>query len=263
MTIELDFEKSVEENASLHFERAKKAKKKLTGLKIAIEHTKELISSIESKPSEKAKPVKKKKQQWFHSLHWFFSSDNFLVIGGRSAKGNEQLVKKHLEEGDYFLHADIPGGSVCIIKAERQEIPETTFNEAAQFAAVFSKAWKQSLPAIDVYAVPPEQVSKKAPSGTSLGTGSFMIYGKRKWFRKTPLKIIVGLNKKGELMGAPPSVFAGNNCAVEIVHGKKEAGGIAKQIVSTLKKRSKEQLTISLDEVIRAIPAENVAVAER
>lgn len=258
MRLELDFEKSVEENASLYFEQSKKSKRKLSGLAQAIANTK---GAIAKRPKEKPKkePIKKRKPKWFHSFRWFFSSDGLLVIGGRSAKQNELVVKKHLDEQDFFLHADIPGGSVCVVKASGP-VPETTLSEAAQFAAVFSKAWQSSLSAVDVYAVSKEQVSKQAPSQTSLATGSFMIHGKRKWFKKTPLRLAVGVNSDMGVVSGPLTAIKKNSRVfAELLPGKQSASDVAKRILTNIKHRD-EKVQISLDEIIRIIPASGIEV---
>lgn len=265
MKFELDFSKSIEENASLCFEEAKKAKRKLAGLAQAIGQTKGEIAKAQKASKEKQEgPAKKMKRQWFHSFHWFFSSDGFLVLGGRNAKDNEQLVKKHLSPEDLFLHADIPGAAATIIKTNGRNMPEQTLTEAAQFAAVFSKAWKQHLPAVDVYAVKAEQVSKHAQSKEALQTGSFMIYGKRKWFRKTPLGIAMGLSKDDNSLISGPLAAIQKNASyfIEIIQGKESASDSAKKILSMLQKHSPTASAITLDEIIRMIPSEGLELRE-
>lgn len=258
MRLELDFDKSVEENASLQFEQAKRAKRKLVGLKAAIDRTREKIAS-QPKEKKKVLPAKKKKTQWFHSFRWFVSSDGFLVVGGRSAKSNEQLVKKHFDETDMFLHADIPGGAACIVKSQGKEIPDGTLKEAAQFAAVFSKAWQSGLSSIDVYAVSKQQVSKSAPSGTALSTGAFMIYGKRKWFKKTPLRLAVAVTKEGELISGPVSATKKSaSRLVELFPGKLAASEAAKKLAVALEKGKK--VSLNIDEIVKAIPGNGIAL---
>ncbi len=258
MRLELDFEKSVEENASLYFERSKKSKRKLSGLAKAISRTKGAIAK-RPKENPKKEPLKKRKPKWFHQFRWFLSSDGLLVVGGRSAKQNELVVKKHLDEQDLFLHADIPGGSACVVKAS-DPIPETTLKEAAQFAAVFSKAWQNSLPSVDVYAVSKDQVSKQAPSQTSLATGAFMIYGKRKWFRKTPLRLAVGVNAEKEVISGPlAAIKKSSRIFAELLPGKQSASDAAKRILPAIKRKD-EKAGISLDEIIRMIPASGIEV---
>jgi predicted ribosome quality control (RQC) complex YloA/Tae2 family protein len=263
MRLELDFDKSLEENASLYFEQSKKAKKKLLGLKQAIEQTKKETAKKWKRGKEAPKPAKKKKREWYRSFHWFFSSDGFLVLGGRSAKDNEQLVKKHLGSEDVFLHADIPGGAATIIKTSGKKVPESTFREAAQFAAVFSRAWKESMAAVDVYAVKAGQVSKSAPSGTALATGAFMVYGKRRCFRKTPLLFAVGIAKKNgaTLISGPPSAVKKNAiCSVELRQGAENAGSAAKKTLALLVECSKKQVSASLDDIAQMIPGSNIKV---
>ena len=259
MKLELDFEKSIEENASLCFEQSKKAKRKLLGLQKAIEDKKSAIARHKKASNKEAPttPTKKQKQEWFESFHWFLSSDNFLVISGRSAKNNEQIVKKHLSQDDFFLHADIPGGAATIIKAEGKKVPESTFKEAAQFAAVFSRAWKSALPSVDVYAVKPEQVSKSAPSGTALATGAFMIYGKRRYFKKTPLIMAIGLDKSsGKVISGPPSAIKKRaQHALELAQGRHSASEAAKQILSVIVPDSGARSPGMIDNIVKALPS--------
>lgn len=261
MKIELDFSKSIEENASAYFEKSKKSKKKLAGLMKAIEELQKKISNAEKAGSEKKQLVKKRKHAWFEAFHWFFSSNGFLVVAGRSAKQNEELVKKHLDEKDLFLHADVQGGAATIIKSESKKIPEKTIEEAAQFAAVFSKAWQQAISTVPVYAVSKEQVSKKAMSGEALATGGFMIYGKRQWF-KPALKFSIGLKQEDDniiVISGPPSAL-GQNCleAIEIKQGSLKPGIAAKKIMKKFPEKLAQQ--IHLDEIIRMLPSSGIGL---
>ena len=133
MELGIDYTKSLEANASDFFEESKKAKKKLAGVLAAISETEKKIASAEKESAKKESKVflKKRKRAWFEAFHWFFSSEGFLVIAGRSAKENDEVVKKHLDEGDLFLHADIQGGAATIITPiiflpEMSDFPRTT-----------------------------------------------------------------------------------------------------------------------------------------
>ncbi|MDP2973796.1 MAG: NFACT RNA binding domain-containing protein [Candidatus Diapherotrites archaeon] len=266
MEVELDLDKSVEENASEYFERSKKVKKKLQGLMQAIAETEEKLNRLQAVPVEKKQVAIKRKMQWFQAFHWFKSSDGFLVIGGRDAKSNEAIVKKHLDKEDVFLHADIQGASGCVIKSDGKKVPESTLQEAAQFSAVRSKAWQQGLPAVDVYAVAPGQVSKKAQSGEFLSTGAFMIYGERQWFRKTALQFAIGLLNEGETfsaMGGPPSAVKKHCIAsLEIVQGKQKPSDVAKKLLGMFEKKV-PQNAVSLDEIIAVLPGGSLGIRER
>ena len=197
MKIVIKMEKSVEENAAEFFERAKKLKKKLEGIKKAVKELQEKIENIEKEMPKIEAPKKLRKKHWYEKFHWFFTSDGFLVLAGKDAHSNEMLIKKYMQKDDLFLHADIVGAAHCIIK-NGINASKKAIKEAAVFAAAFSKAWKNRLSSIDVYCVKPEQVSKKAPSKEYLQKGAFMVYGKREWFRKVELKLAVGLKKEDE-----------------------------------------------------------------
>ncbi|MEM5834291.1 MAG: ribosome rescue protein RqcH [Candidatus Aenigmatarchaeota archaeon] len=177
--IQLDFRKSLEENANFYFEKAKKVKEKIEKLKKALE-------KIEI---EKGKKEEEKKKEWYERFRWFISSDNFLVIAGKDAKTNEEIVKKYAKEQDIILHADIHGAPFVLIRNEKKkEVPLETIMEAAEFAASYSKAWFLGLGSTDVFYVKPEQVVKEA-----LPLGSFKIRGKREWLKKVPLRVSIGL----------------------------------------------------------------------
>jgi len=262
MDVEIDFEKSLEENASSYFEKSKLAKKKLSGLRKAMLDLEKKASSLKEKAPEEKLAVKRKRQ-WFEAFNWFKTSQGFLVIGGRDAKSNETVVKKHMEEGDLFLHAEIQGGSACIVKAEGKAIPLESLEEAAQFAAAKSKAWQQRLSSVDVYAVAKEQVSKSAPTGEALSTGGFMIYGERQWFRKTPLRFSIGLlEEQGSFvpMGGPPKAVE-RHCPVrfEILFGKLKKSDAAKALLAKFGEKAGKN-NISLDDVLALLPGEALEI---
>jgi predicted ribosome quality control (RQC) complex YloA/Tae2 family protein len=257
MKVELDLNKSVEENASVFFEKSKKAKAKLSGLQKAITIVQEQIVSVEQKQSLKAVSlVKKRKRDWFEQYHWFFTSDGFLVIGGKDAKQNEEIVKKQMEQSDLYFHADVFGAPHCILKTTDNSAPEQSLQEAAIFAAVFSRAWQSSSPLADVYSVKPEQVSKQAPSGEAIGKGAFMIYGERNWFKRTQLSIAIGaerLNENFRIISGPESAVSKHSVAfVLLQQGNAKKSDAAKKIKSILEK--KLSAVLDLDEIVQALP---------
>lgn len=268
MKFKIDIRKSVPENAEFYYKESKKAKHKVAGAKKALKDTQEKIDKLKKKREvsvvEYAPHKKKTKtKKWYEKFHWFYSSDNFLVIGGKDATTNEILIKKHLEKHDMVFHADIHGAPFFVIKnPDKKEIPEGTLKETADAAASYSKAWKLGLGSCDVYYVGPEQVSKKAPSGEYLGKGAFMIYGKKQWFRNTKLEIGIGFRMNDEVgvIGGPiGSVEANSNYSVKIVTGDKKSGELAKEIRELILKKSKKEdaekiKKVRLEEIQKRIP---------
>ncbi len=77
---------------------------------------------------------KNRKVFWFERFLWFITSENFLVIGGKDAHQNELLVKKYMDKGDLFLHCELHGAAVCILKnPNRGVISPMAIEEAAGF----------------------------------------------------------------------------------------------------------------------------------
>lgn len=253
----------------MYYEKSKKARSKLKGLKKAIQDTEKKVKQLESKAddverSNTAKMVKRRKKEWYEAFHWFFSSDGYLVVAGRDAKSNETIVKKKMEKGDVYFHADIVGAPHTIVKSTGNTAPEKTLEETAIFAASFSKAWREKLSSLDVYSVNPEQVSKKAPSGESLGTGAFMIYGKRQWFKKTPLKLSIGVMKEKNVVMCAPKSAVQKNClfSVDVLQGNDKKGAAAKQIRKILESKL-GGIKLDLDEIITVLPAGGIKVANK
>jgi predicted ribosome quality control (RQC) complex YloA/Tae2 family protein len=264
MQIELDPSKSPEQNAVAYYEEAKKFKRKAEEARKAIELVKKKLVEEKKVAEKKRKELAGKeekritvkepvKKEWFEKFHYFVTSEGLLVLGGRDAKQNEVLVAKHLEKNDLFFHADIQGASAVVLKCGGKEVGEQSKREAAQFSACYSKAWTLGYGSIDVYAVSGAQVSKAAPSGEYVPKGGFMIYGKKEWFRNTPLKLIVGLigldEKKKKLVALPELIKEKPEKFVEIVPGEEEKRKAAEKVAARLGLEKEK-----LDELMQLIP---------
>ncbi|MDD1706751.1 MAG: NFACT RNA binding domain-containing protein, partial [Methanoregulaceae archaeon] len=167
--------------------------------------------------------------------------DGTLVLGGKDASQNEELVKKYMEGEDTFVHADVHGASVVIVKGKTGRM-----DEVAQFAASYSGAWRSGHYSADVYAVDPRQVSKTPESGEYISRGSFVVRGEREYFRDVPLGVAIGLQQEPELavIGGPPSeVSARTSIHVILKPGTFEPNDIAKKVLRSLRER------LSADEV--------------
>ena len=255
--IELDLSKNARENAAEYYEKAKKAKAKLSGLLKAVGQTKALIEKEKrEKAAEKEKPVlkAKRKRAWFEKFHWFITSKGKLVIGGRDAKTNEVVVKKHLEERDYYCHADIVGAPHVVIK-DGQKAEEAELLEAAVFAASYSKAWKSGATACDVFFANQSQVSKKAEAGEFLSQGAFMVRGERKWLKGVKMQLALGLIEHEGMKllecGPESAVKAKGTILFTIRPGSDTKNEAAKKAFAKTKTENPE---FTLDDVISILP---------
>jgi predicted ribosome quality control (RQC) complex YloA/Tae2 family protein len=258
--IRIDAKAEIPENAEVYYEKAKKAKRKINGVNIAIEKTKKEIEKAKTKKEIEMERVTlpqkrvKKELKWFEKLRWFLSSDGFLVIGGRDANSNEIVVKKYMENNDIYFHSDIHGAPSVIVKSRGKEIPETTINEAAVFAASFSSAWTKGFGSQDVYWVHPDQVTKTPQSGEFVSKGAFIIRGTRNYIRAATLLIAVGVvDYEGERLMAGPvdavKKYTDDYVIIKPGYTKKEA--LAREI----RRKIDEEHGVTMDDLIRVLPS--------
>ncbi|XP_049952116.1 ribosome quality control complex subunit NEMF-like [Schistocerca serialis cubense] len=196
MTIDVDLDLSAYSNARRYYEQKRNAAKKQQK---TIESHSKALKSAERKTKQTLKEVqamvnisKARKVYWFEKFHWFISSENYLVIGGRDPKQNELIVKRYMRQGDIYVHADVQGASSIVIKnPSGQPVPPKTLNEAGIMAMCYSVAWDAKV-VTSAWWVHSDQVSKTAPTGEYLTTGAFMIRGKKNFL--PPSHLIMGFS---------------------------------------------------------------------
>jgi hypothetical protein len=223
--------------------------------------------------------IKKPKKKWYEKFRWFNSSDGFLIIGGRDATSNEIIFKKHLDRNNLVFHTSFPGSPLVVIKnPNNKEITPETINEAAEFVASYSRAWKENWGVVDIFYVEPTQLSKTPPSGEYLQKGSFIISGKKNLIKNVKTEITIGLlfvelngRSSNERYILYPKIIGGpevaikkqTNVSVTLIPSKSSnltAGRIAKEIKSFyLKNVEKDQKKwveiLSIDDIILFLPS--------
>jgi predicted ribosome quality control (RQC) complex YloA/Tae2 family protein len=250
--VELDFTKSVTDNANAYYQKSKKARKKKKGLKEAIQKTKKQLKQEKASKPEPQKRKKKRKRDWFEKFHWFFTSQGFLVIAGRDVKTNTEIVRKHMQGGDKYLHADVHGAPSTLVVSEGREVPEKSLEEAAVFAGVYSKAFSAGVGSVDVYAVDPDQVQTSAKSGEYLPPGSFVITGERQWFKNVLLRVEVSFDQEqNRVVYAPPSVIGFPR--IQVIPGVTPKGELARKVKKELEKLFEQE--VDVNEVLQALPS--------
>lgn len=226
--IKLFVEDSIEVNANRYYEMAKKFKKKRKGAFAAMER-------MEIVPKKQKITIPARKKKWYHRFRWCYTSDGILMVGGKDAGTNEEIVKKYLQGGDTFVHADVHGGSVIILKGKTEKT-----DEVAQFAASYSNAWKSGHMAADVYAAAPNQISKTPEAGEYVSRGSFIIRGERINFHNVPLGVAIGLQTTPEMgvIGGPiDAVKSRAEHYVILRPGQYEPNDAAKKILRILREK--------------------------
>ena len=260
--VPLNYRKSIDENANLLFSHSKEAKDKMRGAEQALMETERKVEERHRHGQEAAKAVKAKvkptKQFWFEAYRWFISSEGRLVLGGRDARSNEQLVKKHLAAPDRYAHADLHGAASVIIK-NGAEAAEEEMRQVCTFALASSKAWGAGVSEGSAYWVVPDQVSKTPEAGEFVPRGGFIIRGKRNYYHHLPLRLAVGeVQHEGarKVMGGPvEAVQARSQRYVVIVPGEMERGKLSAQLAKLFE--------VPEEEISRILPPGDVNVVEK
>ncbi|XP_062944566.1 ribosome quality control complex subunit NEMF isoform X2 [Cynocephalus volans] len=162
LLVDVDLSLSAYANAKKYYDHKRYAAKKTQK---TVEAAEKAFKSAEKKTKQTLKEVqtvtsiqKARKVYWFEKFLWFISSENYLIIGGRDQQQNEIIVKRYLTPGE--------------------AIPPRTLTEAGTMALCYSAAWDARV-ITSAWWVYHHQVSKTAPTGEYLTTGSFMIRGKK------------------------------------------------------------------------------------
>jgi predicted ribosome quality control (RQC) complex YloA/Tae2 family protein len=202
LTIDIDLALSPWSNARQYYDQKRNAASKEMK---TLESSSKALKSQEAKiaqdlkkglKQEKAilRPVRK--QMWFEKFIWFISSDGYLVLGGKDAQQNEILYKRYLKKGDVYLHADIQGAASVVIrnnpKTPDAPIPPSTLSQAGSLVVSCSSAW-DSKAGMSAWWANADQVSKSAPGGDFLPTGSFAVKGKKNFLPPAVLLLGFGI----------------------------------------------------------------------
>jgi predicted ribosome quality control (RQC) complex YloA/Tae2 family protein len=200
------------------YEESKRLALKLDGVQQALEATEGEIArgdrAVPPVASSRPAAAERRETRWFEKFRWFVSSDGALVLGGKDATSNDLLVRRHLKDGDVYVHADLHGAASVVVKrtSAATPVPETTLREAAQWAVAFSKAWRAGLASATAFWATPDQVSKGAGAGEFVPRGAWVVRGTKHFVPDVPLELAVGtiLYEREEFLSVapPPAVRA-------------------------------------------------------
>lgn len=181
--MEVDENKSLQEEAAARFARYTKAKRaaseiarrlETTGLELsALEERREILDEIIAEHDESALEAfwgetkggraqkgargksggkgEKGEAEGIPGVRRYRSSDGYEILVGRGSRDNDHLTFRVARSNDTWLHAaDYPGSHVVIRNQRRgEDTPHRTILEAAQLAARFSRAREDSKVAVN------------------------------------------------------------------------------------------------------------------
>ena len=199
LAVDIDLALSSWSNARQYYEQrrsaAAKELKTLQSSEKALKSTEKKISADLKKGLKQEKEIMRpqRKAVWFEKFVYFISSEGYLVLGGKDAQQNEILYKRYLKKGDIYIHADLRGAASVFVKNKpgmsESPMPPSTLSQAGTLAVATSSAW-DSKAVMSAWWVDATQVSKIAPTGDILPTGSFVIQGQKNFL--PPAQLLLG-----------------------------------------------------------------------
>lgn len=240
LLIDVNISLSAHANAREYYSAKKTAAMKMEK---AVEATDRTIKAASKKAERNAHKMEeeavassiraRRTANWFEKFHWMISSENFLIVAGRDSQQNEQLVNRYMGPADAYVHADVDGASSVVVKNQKPsgapeyvDIPQLTLEQAGSFAMCRSKAWEDKI-VTSAWWVRASQVSKAAPSGLSLATGSFVIRGKKHFL--DPSQLVMGFAFLFKVDESCAAKHRGERC----VRGKGESSLPVPQLAET------------------------------
>ncbi|MDR0383522.1 MAG: NFACT RNA binding domain-containing protein [Spirochaetaceae bacterium] len=158
--ISVDPEKGAAENAAAYYGRYRKAKSGLDGVRAAIAGTeaeivrqkdilerllseqnpfrlKKRIDEAEREASPRAGAATDRERKRSGLL---FRRGDWLMIAGRTAKENDELLRRHVNGNDLWLHArDFAGAYIFVKRRSGKTVPLPALLDAANLALFYSK----------------------------------------------------------------------------------------------------------------------------
>ncbi len=229
-TMELDWTKGVDANASDLYqkgkdigEKAKRANEALEESRVELAKVQKGLEKERALAAGRAQPTK---QFWFERYKWFITSGGRLVMAGRDTHSNDNVVKKHLKDGDLYAHADVHGAPSVVVKDGAKASSEE-LREACLFALAQSKAWIANMAEGGAFWTYPDQVSKTPNPGEFVPRGAFIIRGKRNYEYHLQMELVIGeIEYEGarKIMCGPISCFKDCEKYMVIRPAKPKAG---------------------------------------
>ena len=146
---------------------------------------------------------------------WFYTSSGKLVVGGKNAMQNEEIVHQAVSSGKEMLvmHTSEPGSPFCVVLSDMGKISKQDRMECAVFTGCFSRAWRarKRKAEIDVFSTTQLYKEKSMKAGT---------WGVKSKIERISVSLELALTRqKGLLRAVPPSVVSKGEVLVMLSPG--------------------------------------------
>ena len=210
-TIQLDPEKNPHENAEAYYNSYKKAHSALENLRGELQNRRSALTDTENlleeiggnAETERLREIqhgleqRRREPQDTDTPGLQFESNGFRILVGRTAKENDQLLRRYVRGNDLWLHTrDYPGGYVFIRSKPGKSVPLDALLDAGNLAIFFSKARGSGSAELFYTSVKYLRRAKHGKTGTVIPT------------HEKNLSVEVDETRLGRLLGRDPADLA-------------------------------------------------------
>lgn len=181
----------------------------------------------------------------YKKYKWFFTKSGKLVVGGKSAESNDDLLKKlkSMKKDLVVMHTKSPGSPFCAIVAPIIAVSDVDMEECSIFTGCFSRAWKEGKKSVLVHSFKLSQLNKDS----SMNQGTWSVSGRAKDFS---VKLELAITKQNGIIRAVPKQSANEEEVIAIA----VPGKVDKNKVKT------DSLKVNKEQLISALPAGGVKI---
>lgn len=187
----------------------------------------------------------------YEKYRWFFTSSGKLVVGGKSALQNDELLRKLKNSNcDYLvMHTSSPGSPFSVIISD-EKISQSDKDETAIFTGCFSRAWREmkKTATIDIFSLSQLYKTEKMKIGT---------WGVKGEVKRINVSLELALTKQKGKLRAVPEKSAKKNILLKIKPGKLNK----KDALPKLQIEISESL--NHDELLSALPTGGIAILRK
>ena len=187
----------------------------------------------------------------YEKYRWFFTSTEKIVIGGKNAEQNEQLLikLKNQKKEKIMMHTTEPGSPFSVIFADPKSVKEQDIKECAIFTACFSKAWRANKKntTVDVFKL--SQLYKTP----AMKLGS---WGVKEKIRKISVSLELALTKQNNKLRAVPlsAVKSKKDILIYLFPGKIDKNLILPKIQMMVEE------SLNQEEILSALPPGGIRI---
>lgn len=186
----------------------------------------------------------------YTKYRWFFTSSGNLVVGGKNAEQNDELLKeiKKTKKEYYVMHTSHSGSPFSVIMGDFDKVSKKDLDECAIFTGCFSKAWKEGRKKTGVHVFSSGQIYKDK----NMKTGTWGVRGKVKE-KEVELKLVFAV-QENHLRAVPEESVKKKEALLRISPGKTDKSKMIEKFMIELDEKFKS------DEILGALPAGGVKI---